>query len=753
MSMRKTSLLVVGLLIVAGSFLASPTTASAQGSSLGSNSGCPAGSTPRAISGTLGRYECVGANGAVTGQTDFAGFISNTTSCEGVKFWTSLGTCAGRLVAVWSGGLIVATAGWVLELAGVLLNASLELTTIGFDSQIYAKVQGGIEAVWTAFRDIANIVIIGMFTFIALTMILGLEKFNARQMVARVLVIAVLINFSLLFTRVIIASSNFVATQFYKAAQFNSEGAQLSVTGQATPYDKFSTGISGKFGQMLGVAGVFDTKDALWKVTEKSDNGFTALLMGILSAVVFLAVALLFLYASFLLIARAILFIFLLITSSLAFASYLIPNGGGFGGYGWSSWWSSLLKNAVFAPLLLILIWATIQLGQGIKVTNGSLGGLLADPSKGGHINALFSYLLILGMLYASIKIASTFASKIGGFDYAALAPAFGAGVLGRMGGFLGRQTLGRAGANISGRFAERAQAAEKGSSAQKLYNFGAQRFAGAAKRDFNLMRSQLGSEIQGTARVKNLDTIAGKALGGFQGVQDKFKKDMAESAKNLAYTDEQKKGKIKKELEAKMKSDPTFKAAYDKSEKDHEVAKEQLEDARKEAAIETGNITNKYKTKIEKLEQDRLAAETAYNSGAGSKSARDDARKSLKESVEEQKLAMNIEANKIKRAEAVVNRAAQEFENLSASVIDAAVKANKLPEKFASAGEIAEATIKNSFTSLLRASMPTPKGVEKLAEKVGKEAGKPKVPKDETVKLARQVAREKLADDKPKTP
>jgi len=679
---------------------------------------------------------------------------TNGTSCSSwMSFFWNFPTCGGRAVAEWSGAIIISIAGWILGIAGVLFNASLELTTIGFDSYIYANVQGGIESVWTVFRDIANIVIIGIFTFIALSMILGIEKFGAKKQVASVLIIAVLINFSLLFTRVIISSSNFLATQFYKAAQFNSEGAVSGAAASANaPYNQFSAGISGKFGQMLGVAGVFDSKEALQKVSESSNNGWMALLQGLLSAIIFLAVALLFLYASFLLIARAILFIFLLITSSLAFAAYLIP-GGGFGGYGWSAWWGALLKNAIFGPLLLLLLWATIQVGQGVKATSGSIGGLLADPAKGGNINALFSYLLVLGMLYVSIKIASSFSHKIGGFNYAALAPALGAGLLGRMGGFMGRQTLGRAGANIGGRFAQRAKAADAGSTAQKLYNFGAQGFGSVAKRDFNLMRTQLGSEIQGVAKVKNLDAIAGKALGGFQGVQDTFKKQMIDTSKRLAYSDEEKKAQTKKEMEAVMKADPTQKAKYDQAEKEHADAKAALDEARKDATLAQGHIETRYKSRIEAAEQALSSAEKDYAADPTKKGAADAARGALRRLQREQKSEMSVQNERIRHATNKIKRAEQQFQDVSEEIGAVAIAAGKLPEKFASAGEIAEKSVKNSYTAMLRATSPTPEGVGKFAEKIGKEAGKPKENKRETLDIIRKAAREKLHDEEKKKP
>lgn len=650
--------------------------------------------------------------------------------------------CLSRGASALASMGVIYLAGLVLTMSGAFMNGVLSLTTVDFNASVYTYVAPGVQAVWTVFRDIANIIIIGMFTFIALSMILGIEKFNARQMVAKVLLIAVLINFSLLFTRMIIESSNFFAIQFYKAASIGVDPG----TGNAA-----AIGISGKFAQLMGVHSVLETGNALFKAELGWwDPGFMTMALGGLVVIVTLVAALMFFYIAFLLVARTLLFIFLLITSSLAFATYLLP-GSSIGGYGWSDWWSSLLKNAVFAPLLLMFLWATIQVGSNIKAISGtgSIGGLLADPTKSGNINALFCYLLIIGMLYVSIKVSSSFSHKIAGLNYAALLPAYGAGMIGRLGGLLGRQTLGRGGLLASDRLAQLAKEAKDGSRAQRMYNFGAQSMGGLAKRDYNLMASKIGKEIGGVAHMKD---IAGKSLGGFKGVQDTFKKEMAESAKRLAYTDEEKKAKIKSELEAKSKNDPSFKTAYEAAENEHKAATQVLEQARKDAAIATGDITNRYKARIETLERDRLAAEQAFSAGTISQTARNNARNNLKQAREEQKLAMDIESNRIKRAEAQVNRAAQQFENISTTAIETAVTAGRLPAKFSTAGDIAEKTVKNTFTALLKASVPTQKGISKFAEKVGKEAGKPSVPKNETVRLAREVARAKLGE-KPKTP
>lgn len=718
---RLSTCIVIVVLFATLLGVLAPTLAFAQ---TGTAPSCPAGSTAYKVASPDGvdiGYVCRDNQSGQTVKDTTPGSIP--TSCQSwYSFWVNFPTCGGRALAVWSGGLLVAISGWILGVAGVLFNAALEFTTIGFDSQIYARISGGIEATWTAFRDIANIIIIGMFTFVALTMILGIEKFNARQMVAKVLLIAILINFSLLFTRVIIASSNFVAMQFYRAAKFDSEGAQMAIQGaQGNQVNtQFTAGISGKFAQLLGVAGVFDTKDALWKASESADSGWVALLMGLLSAAIFLAVSFVFLYASFLLIARAILFIFLLLTSSLAFASYLIP-GGGFAGYGWDSWWKALLKNAVFAPLLLMLIWATIQVGSNIKMTNGTIGGLLADPGKGGNINALFSYLLILGMLYVSIKIASKFSHEIGGFNYAALAPAFGAGLLARAGGFLGRQTLGRAGLATSGYLATRAkEEAYKGNHfAARMYAGGSKQFEGVAKRDFNLMKGQLGKEIQGVAGIKKLDTLAGKNLDGFKGVQEKFVKGMAEQGKKMAMSDAEKKKVRDEAIKAQIQADPHASSSRDHAQKSEEKGRYEAihNEITKENAATRDRFENEMRTLGRQLQQAQSSG------GAGSTAARN-IESQIAEARRQHESSLAEQTERIQAAKTAINRADTELKTIEGAVERAAVASGRLRE-FKTGPQIGEDLTRASYTSLFRATIPNKAGVDQLAKAVNKEVGK----------------------------
>ncbi|HWO07732.1 MAG TPA: hypothetical protein VNM40_04105 [Candidatus Paceibacterota bacterium] len=313
--------------------------------------------------------------------------------------------------------------------AGVIFNWGIENTVVNFNTAIYGRVASGVQDVWIAFRDIANIIIIGIFVFVAIEMILGTTTFGGKKMVAKVLIVAILINFSMLFSRIIIETGNFIAGQFYKAVQLQigapaGSGANFSVNptnAGLTASTQYATGISGRFSQLMGVTGFAQTGEALWKTANDPKNGgYIALLQGLLTAVIFLAAAVVFLYGTFLMVVRAIMLVFLMMTSSLAFASYLLPEKI-LGGYGWSTWWNALLRNVIFGPLLLIFLWATLKVGEGVAriSQNGSIGGLIDSPANAGGIAALFGYLMILGMLFASIKIANSFSKSIQGFGFA----------------------------------------------------------------------------------------------------------------------------------------------------------------------------------------------------------------------------------------------------------------------------------------------------------------------------------------------
>src|SRR3989338_4204467 len=360
-------------------------------------------------------------------------------SCEGLEnFWAKPGVCTARLVAVGLGGLLISIGAWLLALADMIFNWTVDNTILLFSTALFNKVSPAINIGWTAMRDIANIVIIGMFTFIAVSTILGIKEYGAEKMIARVLVVAVLINFSLLFTKIIVDASNFTAAQFYaplngypslSVARAEAERLSKGSPGRAvfsTAEDSLealnqlpSKGIAGQFIGFLKVTSISSTFKSLNTVAEKnSGGGWTVLGLGILGFTLLGGVAVVLFYGAYLLISRAVLFIFLMVTAAGAFATHLIPKMNE-SKYGWNGWWSSLLHNAALAPFLMIFLWITIKVSSTLtKQQGGLLGNLVTDAPASTDVGALFSYFIILGLLWGSFLLASKWAGKVGGLGF-----------------------------------------------------------------------------------------------------------------------------------------------------------------------------------------------------------------------------------------------------------------------------------------------------------------------------------------------
>jgi len=172
------------------------------------------------------------------------------------------------------GNLLISLTGAFLYYSGALFDLLIQYTIVEFGGNLIdLKIMASITKVWEAFRDIGNIVIIGMFVFVAISTILGIEEYGTKKMIARLLIVAVLINFSLFFTKAIIDASHITAKQFYssivniaKTSSSPNSGAILSRKGKGDPIRQ--VGISGAFMQRTGITGSFDSKDLITKINK-----------------------------------------------------------------------------------------------------------------------------------------------------------------------------------------------------------------------------------------------------------------------------------------------------------------------------------------------------------------------------------------------------------------------------------------------------------------------------------------------------
>jgi len=114
---------------------------------------------------------------------------------------------------------------WLLGGAGELFDAMIAFS-------LSSKVINSKFANdgWEIVRGIANITFIFILLYIAFAVILQLTTFNTKKVLANLIIVALLINFSLFFTKVIIDASNILALTIYNSIVLPSDSPDSTFT-------------------------------------------------------------------------------------------------------------------------------------------------------------------------------------------------------------------------------------------------------------------------------------------------------------------------------------------------------------------------------------------------------------------------------------------------------------------------------------------------------------------------------------------
>lgn len=276
--------------------------------------------------------------------------------------------------------------GLVLWLAGKFFDKSVEYSVASFSTLADSD---SIKVGWKTLRDVANLFFIFILLYAAIGMILQLPSVNGKRILVSVIVVALLINFSAFFTRLVIDSSNVAANQFYNAVS-KSETARIGVgEGQRT-----ITGISATFMNALPIHSVLAGAPGR-TIINAVGISFGAVIMMLVAIFIFLAAAILF-------VVRTVTLLFLIILSPLAFLMYAFPNQKGL----FDKWLDTLLKQAFFAPLYLLMVWVTIKFLKG-----GALQAILAQEGSSPVLITL-NFLIAIGFMFGALIIAKSLGAK-----------------------------------------------------------------------------------------------------------------------------------------------------------------------------------------------------------------------------------------------------------------------------------------------------------------------------------------------------
>ncbi|MDO8592268.1 MAG: hypothetical protein Q7R92_00675 [bacterium] len=285
--------------------------------------------------------------------------------------------------------LIIVVCGWIL---GVAISGILTITS--YNNFINEK---SIIDAWVVVRDLCNMFFILILLMVAFATILRIESYQWKKILPKLLIMAVLINFSKTICGLLIDFSQVIMLTFVNA---------FSDTG-------------GNFVNALHVKdylAVTKNQASWWDETGMNLNltNTVAAMMFVIILMVVATVAMLAIMVIFLM--RMIMLWIYIILSPFAFLLMAFPQGQKYA----SQWWSEFVKYLINGPVLAFFIWLTlIVMDNAPKFENsvffdkvtGNLSYGQNSTIQALQTGTFISFIMAIGLLVGGLMISQ----QIGG--------------------------------------------------------------------------------------------------------------------------------------------------------------------------------------------------------------------------------------------------------------------------------------------------------------------------------------------------
>ncbi|OGZ08399.1 MAG: hypothetical protein A3C93_04280 [Candidatus Lloydbacteria bacterium RIFCSPHIGHO2_02_FULL_54_17] len=447
--------------------------------------------------------------------------------------------------------VILQVAGFFLQITAAIMELAIVMT-IQMDLSKLAVVTVG----WTAVRDFANMFFIFALLYIAIQTILGLAGGGAKRWIAHLIIAAILINFSLFATTVVVDAGNILAVTFFNKSQATqgAGGKILSIKDQ----------IIGGLGMQTTLASVNNGKGGTVTVTPVAQ-----IIINVGGAIFMVIAGYVFLAAALMMVTRTIMLAVLMIFSPFAFMAFGLPKLEQYG----HQWLDKLIKQTFVAPMFLFMLYLNLTVINGMNQAGSLLGPVQnmtwssVFSGESSSYLLVFNYIILIGFFISSISVANGFAGGVGshaqGWAKSATKWAGGMAAGGAVaGGAWGmRQT---AGAYGQGKLKDEKWVQEqnrlvaKGGMAGRLANLKLAAAGGTARATFDPRATKFGQKVLTGGGHIDIGQAGGK--GGFQATGSALGKV---SLGAVGYTGTDRDKETLAIAEERYKNDPVAKEAY----------------------------------------------------------------------------------------------------------------------------------------------------------------------------------------------
>jgi|GEM_PF-2135186 len=471
-----------------------------------------------------------------------------------------------------------------------------------------------VDIGWKILRDVANLCFIFILLYIAINTILQANVANSKKLLGTVIIVAVLLNFSLFFTKVVIDTSNILALQFYQKMGGHTEKSIATTISEKSGGG--DVGIAQTFMEGLGLSGIYNAGKSEGGAEKEFEAGAWTTVGNVLAVSLggfwlITITALVFFAASFMFLIRTVVLIFIMILSPLAFLSLALPSGSSI----WSKWSKMLISQSFFAPIYLMLVYLVVAIikgdfgSKGIDEIDGGGTMNLATflTGNGSAVGTLYVFVVLIAMMLGSLFIASSMGA-VGAKFSTALAGKLTLGAV----GFLGRQTIGRgAKAMQESGWVKNMTGKERSAGVRFL---GRQLEKGSkrvSESSLDLRNTALGGAAGGM--VGGLGDVGGK--GGFAKSEKDSQKEWEDQAKRVGMKSETEKRAIERVEEERRLAEATqADLLLDvKENAERKIVDEKLEEKKKDALDTIASLETTKAEQIKILNDKEIAARNEY--------------------------------------------------------------------------------------------------------------------------------------------
>ncbi|MEK7201828.1 MAG: hypothetical protein AAB737_04300 [Patescibacteria group bacterium] len=513
---------------------------------------------------------------AATGQQvgeDTGRPISDDASCSG-NFLCALGKLPGMLFAG-LGFLLLTLSALILGIAGTVFNWVVIRTVFQF--ALYFGTSAGMLVAWGVLRDIANIALLFGFIFVGIATILNtqsVEGYTAKKALPRLIIFAVLLNFSLFATQAIIDVANGFSSVFAAYAGQEQCDQGVSTTGSSGQSQAAcaNLGISSKILEAAGMHNINPFKvGTLTALSQAWEQPYTYTVMLIMLSLMVTVTAMVLIAATIMLVVRVVVLSLLMVTSPIGFAGMAIPSLNKIA----QDWWHKLINQAFFAPLFLLMIFVSLKLVEGLQSGEATIAdAILGNTGSGGgttagNMQVVMVFMIVIGFMIGALMIAQ----KMGAYG-ASFATKTAGGIAFGAHGFVARRTVGR----VSGKIASKLRGTKFAEGNFGRLVVGA---ADAGSKASYSTRNLAGGLLKGTGvDVGKANKTAGHGYHGIEEKAEKARLDYAKTLQDRNETDEEYKirmAALKRDHEQNARDLSKSEAAVPVAEEAKRVVKELL--------------------------------------------------------------------------------------------------------------------------------------------------------------------------------